>query len=233
MGDGFQFIDIVFFAMIAGFLVLRLRSVLGRREGHRGSHRDPFAAKDSPPAADDNVVSLPNRDEEQAGESPWGPLEEASSEGLSALELGVAQIREVDPGFVPKEFLEGARMAFEMILNAFAAGDGDTLRTLVSDDVLVNFLRAIEDREEDNQTLEITLVGISSTDPMEAELTGGMAQVTVKFVSEQISVTKDAAGTVIDGDSSAVTEITDFWTFARDTRSRDPNWNLAATRSLD
>ncbi len=233
MGDGFQFIDIVFFAMIAGFLVLRLRSVLGRREGHRGGHRDPFATKDSPQTADDNVVSLPQRDDEPDDDSPWAPTEETPAEEQSPLDMGIAQIRQVDPGFVPKEFVEGARMAFEMILNAFAAGDGDTLRNLVSDDVLVNFLRAIEDRDEDGQTLEITLVGIESTDLVEAELTGGIAQVTVKFVSQQISVSKDAAGNIVDGDPTAVTEIADFWTFARDTRSRDPNWSLVATRSLD
>ena len=118
-----------------------------------------------------------------------------------------------------------------MIITGFSQGDTKTLRPLLSNDVYEDFAGAIKRREEAKENLETTLVGIKEAEVIEAELQGKTAFVTVKFVTEQVNVTKDAKGEVVDGDPSHVATITDIWTFARNTRSRDPNWTLVATRS--
>jgi predicted lipid-binding transport protein (Tim44 family) len=235
MGNGFQFIDIIFFAMIAAFLVLRLRSVLGRRNDTKTGHRDPFAKAER--AKEDNVVPLPDLAREPAVDTGRrtdpSRTDAPASESASLVDQGVQQISRLDSDFNPKEFLIGARAAFEMILNAFAAGDKATLKGMLSAEVYGNFVRAIDDRQKAGHTLEDTLVGIKSAEVVEAFLEGRVGHVTVKFVSEQITVTRDSDGQIVDGNPNTVTEVTDFWTFARDTRSRDPNWDLVATRSLD
>lgn len=229
MGDGVQFLDIIIFAAIAVALGLRLRSVLGRRTGNERPH-DPLnpnpsrEGRDAAPAEGrDKVVQLPDR---SRGPAP-GPAETASASGVP----GIGRIRAVDPSFDPGGFLGGARAAFEMVVGAFAAGDSATLRPLLSDEVFENFNGAIKARAKANETLHTTLVGIKSAEIIEATMDGRTALVTVKFVSEQINVTKDSEGRIIDGDPSTIAAITDIWTFARNTRARDPNWTLVATRS--
>lgn len=229
MDGGFQFIDIILFAMIAAFLVLRLRSVLGRRDGHehRGGHADPFA-RAKPEKGADNVVRLPDQSAPPAGEAR--SLAEDAGE-VSPLAEGVSEIQKHDAGFDPEEMLVGARVAFEMILQAFAAGDKQALKPLLAPEVYANFARAIDERERLGQRLEETLVGIKSSEIVEAYMSGRMAHVTVKFVSEQINAVRGPAGDIVEGDAHAVVEVTDFWTFARNPRARDPNWTLVATRS--
>jgi predicted lipid-binding transport protein (Tim44 family) len=224
--DGGYF-DIIILAAIAVFLVMRLYRVLGRRTGHE-QRPDPFGA----PAEDsrqDKIIPLPDRRPPRAEETAEPPaMPEPITGGLQA---GVARIRTADPGFDPAGFLAGARKAFEMILGAFAAGDAGSLRPLLNDEVLANFSSAITARQQAGQTLQSTLVAITSADLIEADLQGRNAVVTVKFVSEQINVTRDAAGTVVDGDPAQVAVVTDIWTFLRNTRSRDLNWTLVATQS--
>ncbi len=226
--EGFQSIDIILFAMIAAFLVLRLRGVLGRRDGNENTtHRDPFRPRRD---NDDNVIQMPDRakadGETELLQQAAGP--QADDDPLGA---GLIQIRVADPAFDPDEFAAGARAAFEMILTAFAKGDAGALRPLLDDAVFGNFLDAINAREAAGETVEDTLVGVKSADIMEAYMEGRVAHVTVKFVTEQVNVTRDEAGEVIDGHPSQVVTATDFWTFARDTKSRDPNWQLVATHS--
>ena len=239
MGDGgFQFIDIILFAMIAAFLALRLRSVLGRRDGHEGGYRDPFKpAPDKPkPAngeADDNVVRLPDRGAEAEAEAAEAEKIKAAARGDETLAAGLTQIRVADPSFDPDGFASGARAAFEMVLDAFATGDTGVLKAMLSPDVFANFQQAIRARQEAGETLKYTLVGIRKAEIAEAYMDGRNATVTVKFISEQINATLDREGAVIGGDLNKVVDVTDFWTFQRDTRSRDPNWTLVATRSSD
>lgn len=233
MGDGFQFIDIIFFAMIAAFLALRLRSVLGRRDGHEGGYRDPFKRVPEPhkapdEQAEDNVVRLPDRGAEADEEK----LKEAAH-GDDTLAAGLVQVKLADPSFDPDAFLAGARGAFEMILDAFATGDAATLKSMLSADVHANFSQAIKSREDAGETLKYTLIGIRSVDIVEAYMDGRHATVTVKVVSEQINATVDGKNDVVSGDLNKVVDVTDFWTFQRDTRARDPNWTLIATRSLE
>lgn len=227
MDGGFAFFDIVFFAMVAAFLILRLRSVLGRRTGNENPERWTTRTPKSPNGrADvpDNVARLPER--------PRTASDQAATLDLppgSPLEAGLTQIRVADSSFEPRGFLEGARGAFEMIVGAYAQGDTATLRPLLADEVYENFAAAIRSRQEAKQTLETTLIGVKSADIVEARMDNRVAFVTVKFVSEQINITRDAGGAVVEGDPQQIAVVTDVWTFSRNTRSRDPNWLLVAT----
>ncbi len=222
MSDGFPIFDIILFAMIAAFLALRLRSVLGRRTGHERRRSDPLAtARRQQQEAPEKVVKLPKRGRAAAG----------ATRAETPLAAGLTQIKVADPAFDERHFLKGARAAFEMIIGAFAVGDTGALRPLLSDEVYDNFNRAIKERFDNKETLETTLVGIKASEILEARMEDRMAVVTVKFVSEQVNVTRDAKGEIVDGDPAQVSEVVDIWTFARDTRARDPNWVLVATRT--
>ena len=225
MSDGFQFLDIVLFAMVAAFLVLRLRSVLGKRTGHEQPRQDPMSQRNQDSEAEGNVVEMPNRNR-GAGFAPLADLD--PDDPLTA---GIMNIRAADDTFDPGGFADGARGAFEMIVQGFAAGDRDSLQMLLADDVYENFEAAINERDEAEETLESTIIGIKSADVIEAGMDRQNAMVTVKFVSEQVNVTRDSEDRIVDGDPNQVTEITDIWTFSRDTQSRDPNWKLVETRS--
>ena len=233
MSDGLPFFDIILFAMIAAFLVLRLRSVLGRRDGHKGGRRNPFARSLPEEQADEKVVHLPSARDAEADTEADTKAEAVGDDAEDDLAAWFREIKSADRGFEPAEILSGARIAFELVLSAYASGDTNALKPLLSAEVLDNFAQPIREREAAGETMEHTLIGVKSADIVEAFLDGGMAHVTVKFVTDQANVTRDAKGEVVDGDPSAVTEVTDFWTFARDTGSRDPNWTLVATRSLD
>ncbi len=232
MGDGFQFLDIVLFAMVAAFLVLRLRSVLGKKTGHQEPRQDPISRRQQDAQKDGNVVELPNRYKDGPDDMAE-PMDDpvANLDPNDPLASGITQIRIADSSFHPVEFANGARAAFEMIVQAFAEGDTKTLENLLAEDVFENFNEAIVARREANEKLETTIIGISSADVVEAAMDGRNAMVTVKFVSEQVNVTHDAEGRVVDGDPNQVTEITDIWTFSRDTKSSDPNWKLVETSS--
>jgi predicted lipid-binding transport protein (Tim44 family) len=221
MGDDGQYLSIIIFAMVAVFLAFKLRSVLGRRPGPMRP-ADRLAKFDAKPDAGsaDNIVTLPERARPEEGAAP--PAAPAG---------GLAQIRAADPQFDPDHFLAGSRAAFEMIVRAFAGGDAATLRPLLSDEVYERFADAIRQRVAAKETHETNLVAIKSATIDEAELNGRTAFVTVKFVSDQVNVTRAADGAIVDGDAELVVEKTDFWTFARNTRSQDPNWLLVATRS--
>lgn len=222
MGEGFQFIDIILLAMVAGFVVLRLGSVLGRRTGHE--QRRPPMAKPTRDRDDETVVPLPERgrQDEPSTDAPEVDVAPSAMAGLSRIKM-------VDRSFDAAEFLAGARAAYEMIVTAFAAGEKETLKPLLSDEVFRNFSQAIDQRKRDGHTLETTLVGIKKAEIIDADLKGRHAEVTVRFVSELINATRDASGALVGGNPNAVDEVVDIWTFARDTRSGDPNWLLVGT----
>ncbi len=219
----FQFFDIVLLAMVAAFIILRLRSVLGRRTGHE-QRPPPMSPRQAPEArSEDNVIQLPDA----AGRD--GAAEPGVAEDSPAA-AGLAKIRMADRSFDTANFLAGAGAAYEMIVKAFAEGDVATLERFLSDDVLQRFKRVIDEREANGHTHETTIVGVRSADVIEADLVGTVAEITVKFVSDLINVTRDKDGVVVAGDPTAVDEVVDIWTFSRDTTSRDPNWTLVATR---
>jgi predicted lipid-binding transport protein (Tim44 family) len=222
MGDIPHYFDIILFAMVAAFLVLRLRSVLGRRTGNE-RRRDPSYLRGPAPAGD-KVVPLttpPN------AAPPVAPV----TVSANPIADGLAQIAAVDSGFDAPRFLDGARAAFELIVAAFAKGDKSGLRPLLSDEVFIPFTAAIDERGAAGETLETSIAKLKDIDIVEAGMSGRSARVTVKLISDQIHVLRAHDGSVVDGDPNNVIEKTDFWTFARDTRSPDPNWQLVATGS--
>jgi predicted lipid-binding transport protein (Tim44 family) len=221
MGEFQQYFDIILFAMVAAFLVLRLRSVLGRRTGNE-RRRDLFVRRARP--APDKVPAL-----SEPGNGAVPPAPDIAA--VDAVAEGLNQISRADPSFDPSYFLEGARAAFEIIVTGFAKGDKDALRPLLSDDVFRQFSTAIDERVAAKETLETRILQFDSADVAEAELLGRTAQVTVKLASHQINVTRAMDGSIVDGDPEHPIEKTDYWTFARDTRSSDPNWVLVATSS--
>ncbi|WP_029058176.1 Tim44/TimA family putative adaptor protein [Stappia stellulata] len=239
MGHMFDVTTIIFL-VLAVVIFLRLRSVLGKRTGHERPPFDPYSARDrdsdvTGPAtnSDDNVIPLPGQTPSgSAPASESGTLDTVAPEG-SALNEALRKILSADRSFDPQSFVEGARAAYEMIVTAFAAGDRKTLKNLLSKDVYDGFVAAISDRESRGETIESTFVGIDKAEIVEAAMKGSTAQVTVKFRSELISATRDRDGAIVDGDPNAVSDVTDIWTFARDTTSRDPNWKLVATESVD
>jgi predicted lipid-binding transport protein (Tim44 family) len=225
MGEGFQTLDIILFAMIAAFLVLRLRSVLGKKTGHQ---RPPVSQSDlSRDDSDENLVRFPgSASEEIRSSEPGGDINTEDP-----LEASITEVRIADPSFSPTDFLNGARGAFEMVVQAYANGDRDTLRTLLNDEVFEDFATAIDAREKSEETLDFTLIGLKDAALTEARVSGRMAFVTIQFVSEQVNVTRDKDQKVIAGDPNSIETVTDIWTFARNTRASDPNWTLVETRT--
>jgi predicted lipid-binding transport protein (Tim44 family) len=221
MGEFQQYFDIILFAMVAGFLVLRLRSVLGRRTGNE-RRRDLFVRRAKPASE-----KLPNLGE--AGNVAGNPVAVAGT--ADPLAEGLNQIRRVDPSFDRAPFLEGARAAFEMIVTGFARGDKAALQPLLSGEVFQQFATAIDERIAAKESLETRILSLDSAEIVEAELLGRIAQVTIKLVSHQINVTRALDGSIVDGDPDHSIEKSDYWTFARDTRSSDPNWVLVTTSS--
>ena len=225
MGDLSHYADIILFAMIAAFLVLRLRSVLGRRTGNE-RRRDMIIRQAD--ATRDKVVALGQR---RPPPPPMPAPPPPTATPVASVAAGLAEIRGTDPGFDPGEFLEGARGAFAIIVDAFAAGDKDRLRPLLDGEVFGGFAAAIDERKAAGDTMETRVVAVRHLDISEAGIGGTTARVTVKLVSEQINLLRAHDGSVVDGDPDRPVEKTDFWSFARDTRSPDPNWVLVATGS--
>lgn len=225
MGGGF--FDIIILALLAAFIIFRLRSVLGKRTGHERPQPDPFGRSTEPDSKSDNVVPLPDREATDGRPDPSEPVAPQTP-----LEAGVFAIRSVDETFDPTEFVNGAKSAFEMIVTSFALGDLSNVKAFLGKDVYDRFSDAVEERLKAKETLETTVVGFTNAELVEASLAGRMATVTVNFVSEQINATRDRNGDVIDGDPEQPVAVTDVWTFSRDTRSRDPNWTLVETGSV-
>jgi predicted lipid-binding transport protein (Tim44 family) len=243
MQNVFDIYTIIFLAL-AVFIFLRLRSVLGQRTGRERPPYDPYSARERAPepvrSASDKIVTLPPR---TAGaiEPPAVPKAEEPEEapvrwqGLAEpgtpLAAGLDAIVAADKTFDPQHFVAGARAAYEMTVNAFAEGDRRTLKNLLSREVYEGFENAIAEREKRGETVESKFVSIDSAEIASAEMRGRNAQVTVRFHSKLITATRDRNGNVIDGSAERVSDVTDVWTFARDTSSRDPNWKLIATEA--
>ncbi len=236
MRDLFDIYTIIFLAL-AVFIFLRLRSVLGQRTGRERPPYDPFAAREPVRPAPEKVVALPNRTAEAATPKPAesGEVSPERWKGIaepgSAVAVGLDAIAGADANFDAKHFLTGARAAYEMIVNAYAEGDRRTLKNLLAREVYDGFESAISEREKRGETVETRFVSIDNADITAAELRGRNTQVTVRFQSKLVSVTRNKEGNVIDGNAEKVADITDVWTFSRDVTSRDPNWKLLATEA--
>jgi predicted lipid-binding transport protein (Tim44 family) len=242
MQNSFDMTTIVF-ALLAAFVVWKLRSVLGTRNGAEKPPTNPFAtptprvsgARRGDPDSGDSgnrVIALPGAAEPPAAIAPtkddrWKPNAEPGSKAWAGLDA----IAAADPAFAIKPFADGAKSAYEMIVTAFAEGNREVLRNLLSPEVFESFAAALAEREKRGEKVTTTFVSIDKVMIEDAGLNGRTAEIKIHFTAQMITATRDQAGTVIDGSPDKVVQIDDIWTFARDTRSRDPNWKLAATES--
>jgi predicted lipid-binding transport protein (Tim44 family) len=245
--DGRIDVTTLLFLVLAVVIFLKLRSVLGRRTGHEQTRYERYKARQEASqrngklATSEKVVTLPRREKEDAAvrpveQQPKAGVEERVKEvagGNSSVADGLLSIARADPEFDPDSFLKGARAAYEIIVTAFAEGNSKTLKDLLSREVFDGFAGAITDRESRGEQIDQSFVGIKGANVVEAELKSGVAQVTVKFLSELISATRDKAGEVVGGDPKRIKEVTDIWTFAREVDSRNPNWKLIATQAAN
>lgn len=210
-------IDLILFGMIAAFLVLRLRSVLGKRQGYE--HPPEAPGRPDLRVVEGGLAEVPAAAPTLGMPAPDSPAARA---------LGA--MRAVDSNFSPEAFLAGAGQAFGMIVTAFAAGDRETLRPLLSPDTYAAFDGAITARETAGETQRTEIRAIHATTIEAAELRGGTASITVAFTTDQVNLTLDRDGREMAG-TDAVTEMRDSWTFVRDLGSPDPIWRLVAARS--
>ena len=217
-------IEIVILAMIAAFLGLRLYSVLGQR----AEHEEEVVPRNFDRAA-------PDGDSPRDGAAPKAAIAAAPARPLQldgampAVERGVRAIAAADPSFDITAFLEGAKGAYSMVLEAFWKGDKGTLRELCDDDVYASFAAAIEGRESAGHTLDHKLIRVEEYRIRSAELDGRTARVAVLFVSDIAAVTRDSDGQVIAGSLDDAIESRDIWTFSRQIDAADPNWVLDET----
>ena len=226
----------IIFLALAVFIFIRLRNVLGQRTGEE---RPPFdrAARDALPP-EGNVVPMPGGPIDQAAPAPAADVSPAErwkgiTEPGTPLAAGLDAVVEQDSSFDPRHFITGAKGAYEMIVLAFANGDRRSLKDLLSSEVFDSFDAVIKDREKNEQKTETRFVSIDKAELVGAELRDRTAQLTIRFVSQMISATRDKTGNIVDGSADTVADITDIWTFARDITSRDPNWKLVGTGSAN
>lgn len=228
MGDDFAMLDIIILLALAIFFISRLRKVLGKQID------DDFSKTD--------IKNLQDKLQKMRGDEPTS--KEAIDAAIHQVEddaplladiknpdvtQTLLEIKKLDPHFSVKEFLQGAKGAFEMVFDAFNDGDKATLQSLLSEEILDDFIIAMNEREHADVREETTLVAIEHAAIHQAKLKGKVAEITVNFTSEQIVVEKDNAGAVVSGDPSKTELVYDTWTFERDTRSPNPNWTLVAT----
>jgi predicted lipid-binding transport protein (Tim44 family) len=230
----FDFATIIFL-VLAVFIFLRLRSVLGQRTGRERPPYDPYSAPDrirnSP---GEKVIPLPARANEPvrgADAAPPPDRHAGIAPAGSPVARGLDAIMAADKSFDAKHFIAGARSAYETIVTAYAEGDRKTLKNLLGREVYDGFEAALRQREARGETAETRFVSIDTAEITSAELRGKTAHVTLRFVSQLVAATRNRNGNVTDGSADKVTSVTDVWTFARDVGSRDPNWKLVGTEA--
>lgn len=217
------FVDILIFAIIAIFLGLRLRNILGSRDGYEQTPEEMVqnrAKRDMSDAAE------ADRDAFDEGQKKVVPLRPAAPSGS-----GITAIKQADPSFQEDQFMQGAASAFAMVLNAYAEGDLSQLRRLLGYDLFNEFSEAIRQRNVENESLSLVIDQIDDVQILDGELVDGIASVNVRFVSQQTRRLFDAQGDEIIDDSSHNETVIDVWTFERDTQIADPNWKLVETSS--
>lgn len=212
-------IQLLVLAGIAIFLILKLRSVLGSRDGF-----------EKPPIPLDEVRPRVRRDFEVIEGGPDRDITDHVAEGSDAARA-LAEMKKAEPAFAVGPFLQGARGAYEMILMAFEKGELDRIRPFLSDDVEASFAEAIAVRERDGLTVEASFLGIKELVLQDATFTAEsrFAEIAVRFVADQTYVVRNKAGEVVEGSPREVKKTRDIWTFARQMGSDDPNWQLVAT----
>lgn len=223
----------IFFLVAAVLIFIQLRNVLGRRTGNEKPPFDPYTARETADQVADRsekIVTVPSQSSDADASGGYAAADGFAPAG-SDLNKGLRSVIDADATFNPKEFMKGASAAYEMIVMAFAEGDRGTLKGLLSREVFDGFEAALRDRESRGEKVKSHFVGIDKADMLNAAVKGSEAFVTVRIVSQLVSATYDKQGELVDGHPEEVAEVKDIWTFARDVRSRDPNWKLVGTES--
>ncbi len=222
----------IIFALLAVFVIWKVRSILGARTGHeqppqagRNNHNQ-FKLKSAQQSAANDSNNVSQFD--LGSETRWSPFAAPGSDVWASLD----HLAKIDPSFTPRDFLEGAKSAYELILTAFSSGDRAILQSLLSREVLENFLSAINERESKGHVAETVLVSIDRAEIKKLILKGTFVQIVVGFSSKLITAVRDPSGAVVDGSSEKVVDMTDVWTFSRDGASHDPNWRLISTEDI-
>ena len=195
MNYSFEYIDIILLAMIAGFIFLRLRGILGRRTGHQENLEAGFTENFKPK----NVVDKKENN----------------------------QIFDEN---AKKEFIKGAKIAYESIITSFAKGDLKNISYLLDKKILDDFTDAVQERKKNNNVSETTFIGVNSAEIKEHKDHGSIIEVVVDFESEIISCVKDKDGQIISGDMKKIKKVHDTWKFTKDKNSKNPNWLLVDTQ---
>jgi len=219
--------ELVILFMIAAFILLQLRRELGKKSGDEDL---------LPPRARDHQ----NQEQNQGGPMPYDepehniPQEDSvvAMEADPVLRRAWQDIRSADPSFVPDVFTQGAASAYGMILEAYWQGDKGLLEGMLDDELYEQFAGSVDERADTGITMENKLLSIDNVEVHHARMHGSSAEITVNFDAEVLAVSKDADGTVVDGDEKETVQYKDRWTFARNTLSDDPNWTLVATEAL-
>jgi predicted lipid-binding transport protein (Tim44 family) len=209
-------VDILVLAVISAIILFRLRGVLGKQVGHMPQEQAPVADPKMVEYYQDRARALIDSVEDDL----------TAVEGKPDLESAVQSLKEVDPTFSVKGFLKGAQLAFEMILDAYKKGDKDTLATLLSPVLRARFAAEIDARAGAERITETTLLSITSADMVSAQVERKLARITVRFVSEQVSVVRDGSGALVEGDPTDAESVEDVWVFERSVSASDPNWQL-------
>ncbi len=202
MSEAFQYIDILILAIIAGIVLLRLRSVLGRRTGHEKTDKTSYNYESPQTSQEEKVIPIEPKTSSSKREDGW---------------------------FDNDDFLRGAANAYETIVTNFENGNKDALKSLLSDDVLNSFSSVIDERNSKNQTVEFNFIGIEKSEIVHKDLKKNPMEVTVRFISEMITCIKNSKDEVISGSLNQVQKITDVWTFEKIKDKKSSNWLLAAT----
>ena len=202
MSEAFQYIDILILAIIAGIVLLRLRSVLGRRTGHEKTDKTSYNYETPQTSQEEKVIPIEPKTAPSKREDGW---------------------------FDNDDFLRGAANAYETIVTNFENGNKDALKSLLSDDVLNSFSSVIDERNSKNETVEFNFIGIEKSEIVHKDLKKNPMEVTVRFISEMITCIKKSKDEVISGSLNQVQKITDVWTFEKIKDKKSSNWLLTAT----
>ena len=202
MSEAFQYLDILILAVVAALVLLRLRSVLGRRTGHEKTDTSRFAHEQPQKNKDEDAIKIQPTTNHKPKESGW---------------------------FDKDDFLKGASNAYELIVTNFETGNKQALKPFLSDPVMKSFEEVIEQRKVNEEKVEFNFIGIESSEIVNKDLKSNPMEITVRFISEMITCIKNSKDEVISGSLNQVQKITDIWTFAKNKNSNNPNWLLVAT----
>jgi predicted lipid-binding transport protein (Tim44 family) len=226
MSEGIPYADIVIMALVAGFILLRLRSVLGHKVGHDTSE---LIKRQRPQETGLNEPVVQAQERPAKSRFRDEPSEDLAAVAEASAAQGLLAIKARDSQFSATSFLQGAKAAFEMVLDAFAKNDQKTLKMLLSDELYKEVAADLDSRAKEEQRMETTLVSVQARKITSASLEQNRARIKVKFASEQIAIVRDKAGKIVEGDVSDIQPVEDEWMFERDVTAKNPNWKIIET----